>query len=264
MPFLFSKNEKQINELEINKLCSSRYQPRKMFSDKALQELASSIKEHGVLQPVLVIKNGDDSFELVAGERRVRAARIAGLKTIPAITITKTDKECAQISLIENIQREQLSFFEEAAGYKRLIDEFGFSQGDIAAVLSKKQSTISNKIRLLKLPLSAQVIITANNLTERHARELLKISDNQLLYQVLDRIVEKKLNVSQTEEYIKALAEPKKQPPQRSCKVGEMKIFINTINKAVGLIKKSGIKPQTHLSESDGFVEYIIKIPKTS
>lgn len=264
MPFLFTKNEKQVAELEIEKLSPSRYQPRKLFSDKSLEELSASIKEHGVLSPVLVIKAGDDRYELVAGERRLRAARLAGLKTIPSIIINKTEKECAEISLIENIQREQLSFFEEAEGYRRLIEEFGFSQADIATALSKKQSTISNKLRLLRLPLAAQVIITANGLTERHARELLRIGNTTTLYDTLDYVIVKKLNVPQTVEYINNLLAPKPQTAIKKCKVGEMKIFINTINKAVGLIKKAGIKPHTQLKESEGFVEYIIKIPKTS
>ena len=264
MPFLFSKTEnRQVTELETDSIVPSEYQPRKMFSDAALSELAVSIKEHGVLQPVLAVKNAD-GYSLIAGERRLRAAKLAGLKKIPAIVLDRDSRECAEISLIENIQREQLSFFEEASGYARLIEEFGFTQSEIASRLGKKQSTISNKLRLLKLPPTAQVIIIANNLTERHARELLKIRDRQQLFYALDRIVIKKLNVSQTEQFIESLLNGKPQRPQRICKVGDMRIFVNTINKAVDLIKKSGIKPQTELVDREGFVEYIIKIPKTS
>lgn len=264
MPFLFSKTEnKQVTELETEQIIPSEYQPRKVFSDGSLSELAASIKEHGVLQPVLAVKS-DVGFRLIAGERRLRAAKLAGLKKIPAIILERDSRECAQISLIENIQREQLSFFEEAAGYARLIEEFGFTQTEIAARLGKKQSTVSNKLRLLKLPPAAQVIIIANNLTERHARELLKIRDKQRLFYALDHIVVKKLNVLQTEQYIEELLKGTAQRPQRICKVGDMRIFVNTINKAVNLIKKSGIKPQTELLDREGFVEYIIKIPKTS
>ncbi len=263
MPFLFVKNEKQIAQIETDKLMPSKNQPRKLFSEKSISELADSIKQHGILQPLLVTGDQKNGYSLIAGERRLRAARIAGLKTVPVIILTKTEKECAQLSLIENIQREQLSFFEEAESYKRLMEDFSMSQIDIAKALSKKQSTISNKIRLLKLPPTAQVIIAANGLTERHARELLKITDNSLLYEALDKIVLKKLNVAQTAEYINTLISPKPQP-KRSFKIGEMKIYLNTINKAVRLIRKSGIKPVTQLQESEGFVEYIIKIPKTS
>lgn len=263
MPFLFTKNEKQIAQVETDKLSPSPHQPRKLFSEKSLIELSDSIKEHGILQPLLAIKGENGNFTLIAGERRLRAAKIAGLKTVPVIIMDKSDKECAAISLIENIQREQLSFFEEAESYKRLIREFGMSQSDIAKGLSKKQSTISNKMRLLRLPKTAQALIIANNLTERHARELLRINDNALLFETLDKIILKKMNVSQTAEYIDGILAPKTKP-QRSCKVGEMKIYLNTINNAVRLIKKSGIKPVTLLQESEGFVEYIIKIPKTS
>ena len=264
MPFLFSKTEnKQVTELDIDLIVPSKYQPRKVFSDAALSELSASIKEHGVLQPVLAVKN-DDGYSLVAGERRLRASRLAGIKKIPAIILERDSRECAEISLIENIQREQLSFFEEAAGYERLINEFGFTQSQIAQRLGKKQSTVSNKLRLLKLPPTAQVMIIANNLTERHARELLKLRDKQQLFCALDHIIVKKLNVSQTEQYIEELQKGTPRRPQRVCKVGDMRIFVNTINKAVNLIKKSGIKPQTELLDREGFVEYIIKIPKTS
>ena len=264
MPFLFSKTEnKQVTELDIDLILPSKYQPRKVFSDAALSELSASIKEHGVLQPVLAVKS-DDGYSLVAGERRLRASKLAGIKKIPAIILERDSRECAEISLIENIQREQLSFFEEAAGYERLINEFGFTQSQIAQRLGKKQSTVSNKLRLLKLPPTAQVMIMANNLTERHARELLRLRDKQQLFCALDHIIVKKLNVSQTEQYIEELQKGAPQRPQRVCKVGDMRIFVNTINKAANLIKKSGIKPQTELLDREGFVEYIIKIPKTS
>ena len=264
MPFKFTKNEKQIAFIETDKLSKSPNQPRKHFSDNSISELAQSIKIHGILQPLLATKGQNGNYTLVAGERRLRAAKECGLKTVPVIILDKTDSECAAISLIENIQREQLSFFEEADSYKRLICEFGMTQAQISEILSKKQSTISNKLRILKLPITAQSIIVANGLTERHARELLRIKDNQTLYQVLDKIVEKKLNVNQTADYITSILTPKPQKAQISCKIGEMKIYLNTINKAVLLIKKSGIKPETHLQESERFVEYIIKIPKTS
>lgn len=264
MPFLFTKNENTgLSELDISLIEPSPHQPRRVFSEKALGELCESIREHGVLQPLLVIKNGE-RYTLIAGERRLRASKLAGLEKVPVIILDKDSRECAEIALIENIQREQLSFFEEAEGYRRLIDEFSLSQADIAKKLSKKQSTVSNKLRLLRLPKTAQIMITANGLTERHAREFLRITDKSLLYSALDTVILKKLNVAQTEQYVSKLLTPKVSPPQRSCKVGDVRIFVNTINKAIDLIKQSGIKPLTELSESDGFVEYIIKIPKTS
>ena len=247
----------------VTQIDRSKYQPRRHFSQKALDELAQSIKEHGVLSPLLVVAVGE-RYELIAGERRLRAAIISGLDKVPCIVTDKNEQEQAQIALIENIQREQLSFFEEAEGFARLIDEFGLTQSDIAKRLCKRQSTISNKLRLLKLPPTARAIITAADLTERHARELLRIHNKDKLFYALDRIIEKKLNVTQTEQFITELLSPPPQKPHRSCKITDVRIFINTINKAVNLIRQSGIKPSTQLQEKDGFVEYIIKIPKSS
>lgn len=262
MPFLFTRQQTGIDMISPAQIKTSKFQPRRHFSEKAINELAESIKQHGILSPLLVCRV-DDGYELIAGERRLRAAVAAGLTEVPCIVSERSDKERAELALIENIQREQLSFFEEAEGYLRLIDEFGLSQSDIAKRISKKQSTVSNKLRLLKLPVTARAIITAAGLTERHARELLRIRDKDKLFFALDKIVENNLNVPQTERFINDLLEPPPQKPQRSCKIGDVRIFINTINKAVDLIKQSGIKPTTKLQERDGFVEYIIKIPKS-
>ncbi len=263
MPFLFTKQQTGIDMIEVNKIKPSKFQPRKTFAQKPLEELSQSIKENGILQPLIVIREGD-GFSLIAGERRLRAAKLAGFDKVPCIITTHSEQSCAELALIENIQREQLNFFEEAQGYARLIDEFGMTQKEIADKLCRRQSTISNKLRLLRLPVTARAIILGANLTERHARELLKISNKEKLFFALDKIVEKNLNVPQTEEFIASLLKTPAQKPQRACKVKDVRIFINTINKAVDLIKKSGIKPSTHLCEKDGFVEYIIKIPKSS
>ncbi len=260
MPFLFTRQQTGIVMLETNKIKASKYQPRKTFAKEPLDELAQSIKENGILQPLIVTPD----FMLIAGERRLRAAKLAGLKSVPCIISAYDDQKCAELAIVENIQREGLSFFEEAEGYSRLINEFGMSQGEIAKRVCKKQSTISNKLRLLKLPPTARAIIVAANLSERHARELLRIPKKETLFFALDKIVEKKLNITQTEQFITSLITPPPEKPQRFCKIGDVRIFINTINKAVDLIKQSGIKPTTQLCEKDGFVEYTIKIPKSS
>ena len=142
MSFLFTKNEKQIAQIETSRISPSPHQPRMLFSEKSLAELSESIKTHGVLQPLLAVKAENGNYTLIAGERRLRASKLAGLKTVPVIVMDKSEQDCAAISLIENIQREQLSFFEEAASYDRLITDFGMTQADIASLLSKKQSTI--------------------------------------------------------------------------------------------------------------------------
>ncbi len=263
MPFLFTRQQTGIVMLETNKIKPSKYQPRKTFARQPLDELCESIKENGILQPLIVTEQ-DEEYMLIAGERRLRAAKLAGLKTVPCIVSAYSDQKCAELAIIENVQREGLSFFEEAESYMRLIEEFDMTQGQIAKKVCKKQSTISNKIRLLKLPPTARAIIVAAGLSERHARELLRIQKKEMLFFALDKIVEKKLNITQTEQFITSLLTPPPEKPSRSCKIGDVRIFINTINKAVDLIKQSGIKPTTQLCEKDGFVEYIIKIPKSS
>ena len=246
MPFLFTRQQSGIVMLDINKIKPSKYQPRKNFASKPLDELAQSIKTHGILQPLIVTEDGD-GYMLVAGERRLRAARIAGLDSVPCIVTRHDERKCAELAIIENVQREGLSFFEEAEGYARLIEEFSLTQQEIAKRVCKKQSTISNKIRLLKLPPTARAIIVAAGLSERHARELLRIPKKETVFFALDKIVEKKLNISQTEQFITSLLTPPPEKPQRFCKIGDVRIFINTINKAVDMIKQSGIKPTTQL-----------------
>ena len=262
MPFLLSKQESaRVIDAEVGSIHASKYQPRKIFSDAAMNELAASVKEHGVLQPLLAVREAD-GYRLVAGERRLRAAKLAGLSKVPLIVLDKDSRECAEISLIENIQREQLGVFEEAAAYAKLMEDFGLTQGEIARRLGKKQSTVSNKLRLLRLPAAAQVIIAANGLSERHARELLRIRERAVLFEVLDTVIKRSMTVKQTAQYIDRMLAEKPARPQRVGRVSDMRIYLNTIGKAVELIKKSGIKPKTQLIERDGFVEYIIQIPK--
>ena len=263
MPFLFTRQQTGIVMLDINKIKPSKYQPRKTFAKGPLDELAQSIKTHGILQPLIVTEDSD-GYMLIAGERRLRAARLAGLTSVPCTVTQRDERKCAELAIIENVQREGLSFFEEAEGYARLIEDFSLSQQEIAKRVGKKQSTISNKLRLLKLPPTARAIIVAAGLSERHARELLRISKKETLFFALDKIVEKKLNITQTEQFITSLLTPTAEKPQRFCKIGDIRIFINTLNKAVDMIKQSGIKPTTQLCEREGFVEYIIKIPKSS
>lgn len=262
MPFLLGKESAQVRQIAVERISPSKYQPRKIFSEAALSELAASIKEHGVLQPLLAVREGE-GYRLIAGERRLRAAKLAGIRTVPVLVMERDSRECAQISVTENVQREQLNFFEEAAAYARLIGDFGMTQAQIAEKLGKKQSTVSNKLRLLRLPPAAQVIITASGLSERHARELLRIRERAVLFEALDKIIRKSMTVKQTAQYIDALLAAPAARPQRIGRVSDMRIYLNTINKAVELIKKTGIKPRTELIDREGFVEYIIQIPKT-
>ena len=176
--FGFTPADKDIavTYIQMDKIFANPSQPRKVFKDEALEELSGSIKEYGVLQPILLRDDGK-GYTIIAGERRFKAAKLAGLDKIPAIIKTMDSREVALIALVENVQREDLNFLEEARGYKKLMDDFGLTQTEIAEKMNKKQSTISNKIRLLTLPEDIQESILNNNLTERHARALLKLGD---------------------------------------------------------------------------------------
>ena len=189
-------------ELPIDSVCANPDQPRKYFAEEELMDLKNSIAEYGVLQPIIVKKDKSGFYFLIAGERRLRAAKLAGLTKIPALIKDFGDKDAALISVVENVQRENLSFIEEAYAYKRLIDEFGLTQGELAAKIGKRQSTISNKLRILTLPPDIQEKLIESKLTERHARALLKITDENIREKVLQRVIANSLNVKQTEKLV--------------------------------------------------------------
>lgn len=247
------------------KILPSRHQPRTRFAEAQLKELSDSIAVHGVLQPLVVLAEGDH-FRLIAGERRLRASKMAGLKKVPCILTDKTPEEAAKLSLIENLQREDLSFFEEAAAYRRLMEDFSLTQAEIARTVSKDPSTVANKLRLLKLPISAQILILKNGLTERHARAFLRVTDPDLLMELLEEVIEHALNVQETEQVIAAALTPKEKTtrPRRVGSIKDIRLCINTLNHTVATLKQAGIKPQTLIHEEERFVEYIIRIPKTS
>ncbi len=224
------------------------FQPRKIFNDDSLQELAASIQEFGVIQPLLIRRQGD-TYELIAGERRLRASKLAGLTEVPVIIRELDDKEMAELAMIENLQREDLHFLEEAEGYQHLIASFNFTQEELARRVGKNQSTIANKLRLLKLAPAVRQIVVGQSLTERHARALLKLEDTGLQLEILGGVREKGLNVRETEDlietYISNISREKEKPPapkQTVVKIiKDVRIFINTVNSVVSQMKKSGM-----------------------
>ncbi len=264
MPSLFKQRD-SLQWVDVSSILPATNQPRTVFREDQLRELSNSIAANGVLQPLLVMKEGDH-FRLIAGERRLRAAKEARLTRVPCVLTEKTPAEAAKLSLIENLQRENLSFFEEATAFQRLINEYGLSQAEIARSVCKDPSTVANKLRLLKLPISAQILIHKHNLTERHARALLKVPDADLLMELLETVIGQELTVIETEQLIGAALTPRKKR-QKPCRVGSIKdirLCINTINHTVATLKQAGIKPQTQINDEERFVEYIIRIPKTS
>ena len=194
--------EKIVIQIPIEEIVPNPYQPRRVFSEKSLEELKNSIESYGVLQPITVRKK-NEKFELVAGERRLRAAKLANLKTIPAIVHEVSDETSAVLALLENLQREDLNFIEEALGYENLIKEHNFTQQQLAEKLGKNQSTIANKLRILKLPESIKESLVQNGLTERHARALLKLPNEELMSQVVSKIIKNELTVKKTEKLVK-------------------------------------------------------------
>ena len=237
-------NSKNITYLPIDCIRPNPYQPRKQFNKIPMEELCESIKEYGVIQPISVRKISNNMYELVAGERRLRASTMAGLKEIPAIIVDVNDNESAVLALIEKSSKEDLNYMEEAEGYNNLINDHGFTQEELAQKIGKSQSTIANKIRLLKLPPLVKKILFDNNLTERHARALLKLHDEQLQLKVLKHVCEKGLNVKKTEDLVERAIEKytkrqneKKNKPQLTRAIKDIRIFVNTIKQAIELMK---------------------------
>lgn len=191
----------QVVYVQLDKIVPNAYQPRKYFDREALEELSLSIKEYGVIQPITIRRIGS-VFEIVAGERRWRASKLAGLKKIPCAIVDITDTESAEIALLENLQREDLNFIEEAEAYYNLIHDHKFTQEQLAEKMGKKQSTIANKLRILKLTSIVRRKVLEGNLTERHSRALLSLPSEELQIRVIDEVVEKDLNVKSTEELI--------------------------------------------------------------
>ena len=263
-----SNAEKVVQEIALESVISNPYQPRKNFSQTSLQELSQSIKAYGVIQPINVRKIGEEKYELIAGERRVKAARLAKLSTIPAIVSNEfNDKDSAVLAIIENLQREDLNFIEEAEGFANLIEDHGLTQQQLAVQIGKNQSTIANKLRILRLEDEIKEKILEHNLTERHARALLKLPDKELRLMVLGKIIKNELNVKKTEEFIQDLLEEltaKKEPKtkQKIKSFMNYKIYINTIKQAYEAIKDKQEKAEFKQVDKGDFIELIVKIPK--
>ncbi len=238
-------------------------QPRVRFDYNELEGLACSIRANGLLQPINVrtLENGE--FELISGERRLRAARMIGMTKMPCIVMSASDQQSALFAIIENVQRENLDFFEEAVAIERLMTEYGLSQDEIAEKLGKAPSTLSNKLRLLRLPEEIRDKISYAGLSERHARALLTLPDNNTRKRVLDIVIERHLTVAETERLIQDVHRRRKGPRKPQTKAyKDMRIFLNTLNHAVDIIRKAGIEADTAKSETDEYFEYVIRISK--
>lgn len=238
-------------------------QPRRHFDRRELEGMAASIRRNGILQPLTVRKiNG--GYELISGERRLRAAKIAGLSEIPCIIINVDERRSSLLNLLENLQHSNLNFFEEAYGLKNLIDTWGVTQEEAAERLGKSQSAIANKLRLLKLTAAEQNRILEAGLSERHARALLKTESRPQRMAALEHIIKSGLSVAQSEKYIDDILEEKEQKEtlKRPYAVGDVRLFANTVSHAVETMKKSGISADCEKSETEDYIEYTVKIAK--
>lgn len=235
-------------------------QPRRNFNQEELVNLAISIRMNGILQPITV-RETHNGYELVSGERRLRASRLAGMLSVPCIVIEANNFKSAVYALIENLQRQNLGYFEEASAIEKLMYDFGLSQDEVAKQLGKAPSTVSNKLRLLALPPKVRDLLCENGLSERHARALLRLPEEKRL-PVLEKIIEKKMNVLQTEEYIEELLANKSSGRVTKTMFSDVRIFINTINHAVETMKKAGIRADIKKEEQAEDYVYHIKIPK--
>lgn len=260
-----SKNKAncQIQLLLHSDILPNPHQPRVRFDYGELEGLAISIRTNGLLQPINVRKLQDGKFELISGERRLRAARMVGITKIPCIVMDVSDEQSALFAIIENIQRQNLDFFEEAVAIERLVSVHGLTQEEISKKLGKAQSTLSNKLRLLKLPEDLRDRLSCAGLTERHARALLNLPDNTTRAKLLDIIIERHLTVSETERLVADVNRRKKTKNKPSMKgYKDMRIFLNTLNHAVDVIRKAGLEADTAKSETDEYFEYVIRISK--
>ncbi|MDV4150820.1 nucleoid occlusion protein [Clostridium sp. AL.422] len=255
---------REISNISVDRIFPNTYQPRRIFNEEALEELSQSIKEHGIIQPITVRKMGE-SFELVAGERRWRAARMADIGFVPCNIIEITDTESAEIALLENLQREDLNFIEEAEAYFNLINDHRFTQDELAKRMGKKQSTIANKLRILKLSSNVREACLENKLTERHARALLSLPNEELQLNVVEKIVKNSLNVKATEELINkellkiAGEELNNKDKKRVKSVFPAKLYVNTIRQ---VFDKFNIPAEYKFKDDEEFIQITVSIPK--
>lgn len=264
--------ESNVEQIPVDKILPNPNQPRKHFEDSAITELAESIKSFGVIQPIQVRKISEEFYELVSGERRLRASKVAGEETIPAIIVEMSDQDSALIAIMENVQREDLTYFEEAESYRQLMEYYNLTQDRIAELLGKSQSFVANKIRLLKLDPSIIETLTENNLTERHARALLRIPDTELQEEVLKQVVKKDMTVKKTEELVEKIRKDvltnnydEKLTPEKKARVKSFinaQIYINTIKTAFKAVKESRSTAEYKEIEREDYVEIKIIIPK--
>lgn len=247
--------------IDIHKIEANGHQPRTHFENEKIQELAVSIQQNGLLQPI-VVRPYQGKYQIVVGERRYRACLLAGIEEVPCLVQNYDEQQTATAAIVENIQRENLSAIEEALAYQQILDTQNITQEELAQKVGKKQSTIANKLRLLQLPMSVQEAVRRKDITERHARALLKLDTTAKQNNMLREIMDKGLNVEQTEEKIKKKIEPKKPKPKTKSISQNLKIAMNTLDQAAMMVQQAGVDISVDISETEDEVIYVIKMKK--
>lgn len=252
---------REVLSIETSKIALNPNQPRKSFSDEGIIKLADSIRQFGIIQP-LTVRKTTDGYELVAGERRLRAAKELGMSSVPCILSGANDQQSAELAIIENLMREDLTIFEEAEAIEVLIDTYGLTQEKIAAKLSVSQSYIANKLRLLRLSREEREIILRSKLTERHARALLRIYDDIERQRALEAIIKEEMNVSKAEELVDKITLKSKPDEVKKRTYKSIGSFYDAINRAISAIENSGVKIKSRRVEGDSYTELTILVPK--
>ena len=262
----------EVIKLPIDKIVPNRFQPRSIFDDEKIEELSRTIHTHGVIQPIVVRSTADNQYEIIAGERRYRAMKKLQWTEVPAIVRNLNDKETASVALIENLQREELTAIEEAVAYQKLLELHELTQEALAQRLGKGQSTVVNKLRLLKLPEEVKEAILRRDISERHARALISVKDLPLQLQMLQQTLENDWNVRHLEEQIHMLLHPeeaeqeevavKKVKPKRKAISKDLRIALNTIKQSLSMVTKSGITVKTEEEDTEDYYQITVKIPK--
>ena len=247
--------------IDIHKIEANGHQPRTHFENEKIQELAVSIQQNGLLQPI-VVRPYQGKYQIVVGERRYRACLLAGIEEVPCLVQNYDEQQTATAAIVENIQRENLSAIEEALAYQQILDTQNITQEELAQKVGKKQSTIANKLRLLQLPMTVQEAVRRKDITERHARALLKLDTTAKQNNMLREIMDKGLNVEQTEEKIKKKIEPKKPKPKTKSISQNLKIAMNTLDQAAMMVQQAGVDISVDISETEDEVLYVIKMKK--
>jgi len=263
----------EVVKIPIDRIVPNRFQPRTVFDDEKIEELSRTIHTHGVIQPIVLRPSAEKEgmYEIIAGERRYRAMKKLQWEEVPAIVRMLNDKETASIALIENLQREELTAIEEALAYQQLLEIHSLTQEALAQRLGKGQSTVANKLRLLKLPQFVQDAILKREISERHARALIAIKDEQLQLQLIAAAKEYDWNVRQLEEQIQQILNPEetveeeqkaKKRPKRKAISKDVRIALNTIKQSLTMVTRSGINVKTQEEDNEDYYQITVRIPK--